>query len=169
MEWKMPFYNLLNMMLTGVIFTVCYCLLFIDDVVKLYNQISFNNSVLNNTIIGFCAFAIFYQIGLIINRLGSIIIEPVLFKIIKVKPDHAMFTLLSEKFSIMKILSREYALSRTQSALFLLVSLIAFFFTSWEIALLPFLLSLLFLFSAIKHSLKINNLHKLQYRKNETK
>ena len=56
MEWKMPFYNLLNMMLTGVIFSICCCILFLDDVLFLYKQINFKDSLLNNTIVGFCIF-----------------------------------------------------------------------------------------------------------------
>lgn len=165
MEWKIPFYHLLNMMLTGVIFSVCCCIIFFDNVEYQYNSIKINDSILNSTIIGFCIFAIFYQIGLTINRLGSILIEPILYKFVKIKPDHSIFTMMSEKYPIMKILSREYALSRTQTTLFLLLTIIAFIFVSYKAAILPALLSILFLLSAIKHTLKINNLHKLNNKR----
>ena len=61
------------------------------------------------------------QVGLIINRTGSVILEPLLksTKLIPFNDNYTLFNQKKKEYSIMSTLSREYALSRTGVVLFL--------------------------------------------------
>lgn len=122
MEIKVPFYNILNMFLTGLVFIGGYLIIFPDTAVALFNcDIIENLGAGPETVITVCTFAVAYEVGLIINRTGSVILEPLL-KSIKLIPFNDNYTLFNQKkkeYSIMSTLSREYALSRTGVALFL--------------------------------------------------
>ena len=75
MEIKIPFYNILNMFLTGLVF-IGGCVIIFPE----YTLTVLNNEIIKNLgtgpeiIITVCAFAAAYEVGLIINRVGSVII-----------------------------------------------------------------------------------------------
>ena len=82
MEIKIPFYNILNMLLTGLVFSGCCVLIDPDLAITIFkNEIIYNLTAGPEIVITVCFFAITYEIGLIINRFGSLIIEYLMKKI----------------------------------------------------------------------------------------
>ncbi|MDR1553189.1 MAG: hypothetical protein LBS69_06985 [Prevotellaceae bacterium] len=166
METKIPFYNLLNMFLTGLIFIGCCVLLYHNKIItfvesNFFKSVKDINVGLETVItISFCA--IIYEIGLIINRIGSLL-ENLLKEcpiLLPFDDDHKKFSEKKKQFPIMEILSREYALSRTSMTLFLITTVIACFQKHWIFSIVMFVLTLIFYFSMKKHAGKIVELMK---------
>lgn len=81
MQIKVPFYNLVNIFLTGLIFLGICVTIFPDVLLKLLkSEIMSSVNTGSEIILTTCTFAIAYEIGLIINRIGSVILEPFLKK-----------------------------------------------------------------------------------------
>ena len=165
METKIPFYNLLNMFLTGLIFTGCCIVLFYEKIVLLTDSAFFDSIKSMNvgleTIITICFCAIIYEIGYIINRIGSFMED--FLKLIKLIPfdnDYKNFNDKSAKLPVLSTLSREYALSRTSMTLFLMMTIISSVHCHRIFAVVMLALTILFYFSMKKHALKIVTLMK---------
>lgn len=121
MEIKVPFYNILNMFLTGLVFFGGVAIIYPDFVVAtLNNEVVKNLGAGPEIVITVCVFASAYEVGLIINRFGSVVIEPFLkwAKWIPFNDDYVLFNERKKQYPIWGTLSREYALSRTGIALF---------------------------------------------------
>lgn len=165
MEAKIPFYNLLNMFLTGFIFTGC-CIVLFNNQILTFIESDFFKSIKEinfglETIITISFCAVIYEIGLIINRIGSLL-ENIL-KCIKAIPfdnDYKKFNERKQQFSIMSILSREFALSRTSMTLFLLLTIISSIQGKWIFSIFLLGLTVVFYFSTWKHAKKIVELMK---------
>ena len=158
MEIKIPFYNILNMFLTGLVF-IGGCVIIFPE----YTLTVLNNEIIKNLgtgpeiIITVCAFAAAYEVGLIINRVGSVIIEPLL-KCIKLIPFNDNYVLFNEKkkqYPIMNTLSREYALSRTGIVLFLTLFVLSLVASKRPLAIAYAVISVIYYLSCRKHSAKI--------------
>lgn len=164
METKIPFYNIINMFLTGLIFIGCCLFLFPQYSLEFFTKLSTDSIAGFETIITVSFFAVAYELGLIINRVGSIIIEPFLVKtkLIQFNQDYRLYNQARDKYSIFPTLAREYALSRTSLALFLVLSVISA--VKRNMLLLVFFISimLIFYFSFAKHSKKIVTLMKIE-------
>lgn len=165
METKIPFYNLLNMFLTGLIFTGCCIILFNNQVYSCIESDFFKSIKGINfgfeTILTICFCAVIYEVGFIINRIGSLL-ENVLkwIKIIPFDNDYKKFNERKKQFPIMETLSREYALSRTSMTLFLLLTIISSIQYEWIFSIFLFALTVVFYFSMRKHAKKIVELIK---------
>lgn len=158
MEIKIPFYNILNMFLTGLIFVGCCILLFPQFMIEFLSSNFLTNIKTGfEIIIVVSFFAISYEIGLIINRIGSVAIEPFLkkTKLLPFDDDYKLYNKAREKFSIFPTLAREYALSRTSVALFLVLSIISGIIHNWLYLILFVFIMIVFYFSCRKHSGKI--------------
>lgn len=163
MENKIPFYNMVNMLLTGFIFTGCCLFIYLNVFINIVN--SFILPQINfalESIITFSFFAIIYEIGYIINRIGSILIEPILkkTKLIPFDDDYKRFNDCKEQYPILNILSREYALSRTSLTLFLIVAILALLQSQWMLTLIFLLIGVLFGYSCRKYARKIVDIMK---------
>ena len=158
MEIKLPLYNILNMFLTGLVFIGGCVLLFPQYIIDLLNnEIIKGLGAGPEIVITVCVFAIAYETGLIINRIGSTIIEPV-FKKTKLIPFNDDYTLFNEKkkqYPIMSTLSREYALSRTGIVLFLLLAVLALFSSTKLLSIPLLIIAIIFYVSCRKHAGKI--------------
>lgn len=158
MEIKIPFYNILNMFLTGLVFLGGCVIIF-----PKYTLTVLNNEIIKNLgtgpeiIIAVCAFAAAYEVGLIINRAGSVIIEPPLKyrKLIPFNDNYVLFNEKKKQYPIMDTLSREYALSRTGIALFLALLTLASIAREWTIAIACAVITIVYYLSCRKHSSKI--------------
>ncbi len=158
MEIKIPFYNILNMFLTGLIFIGCCILLFPQYMLEFLSNNVFTSIQTGLEIIIVVSFlAISYEIGLVINRIGSVAIEPFLkkTKLIPFDDDYKLYNRAREKFSIFSTLAREYALSRTSVALFLVLSIISGVICNWLYLIFFVVIMIIFYFSCRKHSGKI--------------
>lgn len=122
MEIKVPFYNVLNMFLTGLVFIGGCLIIFLDTAVAFFNSdIIKSLGTVPEIVITICTFAAAYEVGLLINRTGSVILEPLLkrTKLIPFNDNYTLFNQKEKEYPIMNTLSREYALSRTGIVLFL--------------------------------------------------
>ena len=86
MEIKVPIYNILNFLLTGLVFVGCGLLMYPDYagnfiLSEYYDKIT----AMSETLLLLCIVAIAYEIGFVLNRAGSVFIEPV-FKKLKIIP-----------------------------------------------------------------------------------
>ena len=158
METKIPFYNIVNMFLTGFIFIGCCMFIYISTFLDLLTADYLQKICIGpESIITISFFAIIYEIGYIINRIGSIVIEPLLkkTKIVPFDDDYKKFNDCKKQYPILSTLSREYALSRTSLTLFLITTVLAAFQKQWMLLLVFLVIALLFIFSCRKHAKKI--------------
>lgn len=158
MEIKLPLYNLLNMFLTGLVFLGGCVLLFWENIVNyLNNDIIKSVGTWPEFVITVLIFAVAYEIGLIINRIGSVMVETMLKKIkfIRFNDDYELFNKKKKQYPILEILSQEYALSRTGIALFFLLTILALFSNVKILSIPLFIIFVVFLFSCRKHASKI--------------
>ncbi len=144
---KISSYNLFNYLLPGIIFVVlCKYFTSLDIVQK-------------DLVIGVF---FYYFIGLIISRLGSLIIEPILKKIkFVIFAPYKDFISASEKDAKLEVLSEVNNMYRTFSSLFLIIIFIKFyeslasrwsFIIQWTSELLIVCFIVLFLFSYKKQT-----------------
>ncbi len=127
METKMPFYNSLNMFLIGLVFLGgCYVISprTILELARSWKIESLGSGL--SIMVNICLLALTYEIGLCINRFGSICLEPILrsASLVKFNSDYILFNEKKKEFPIMGTLSREYSFSRTNIVLFLCFSII---------------------------------------------
>ena len=130
MEIKIPFYNILNMFLTGLVFMGGCAMVYPDFAASiLKSEVIINIGTGPEIVLTVCAFAAAYEVGLIINRVGSVIIEPILKKVkaIPFDDDYVKYNAKKKEFPIMNTLSREFALSRTGIALFGILTAVAIY------------------------------------------
>ncbi len=161
MDFKIPFYNILNMFLTGFIFMASLASMFLEDcIIILKNPLVDHFRVSSELIVTFAFCAVIYEIGLIVNRLGSVAMEFFLRKT-KLIPGHFNYKEYNKKknlYPVLDTLSREYALSRTQLTLFLLATIIASFYSMWGHGATFLCIGVLYFLSCRKHAGKIATL-----------
>ncbi|MEG2453201.1 MAG: hypothetical protein RSA77_10000 [Clostridium sp.] len=158
MEIKVPFYNILNMFLTGLVF-IGGCVIIYPDCTLMI----FNNEIVKSlgtgpeVVITVCVFAVAYEMGLVINRAGSVIMEPLLkwAKLIPFNDNYLLFNEKKKQYPIMSTLSREYALSRTGIMLFLTLFVLSIIASRQLLAIACIVIALVYYFSCRKHAAKI--------------
>lgn len=144
---KISSYNLFNYLLPGILF------------VTIANKFTSYSFIENNLIIaGF----VYYFIGLVISRLGSLIVEPALKRITFLKfADYKEFISASKKDPKIDLLSESNNMYRTFIAMFILLlllklyELISFKLTvlnDWTMYILIILLLIIFLYSYRKQT-----------------
>ena len=160
METKISFYNVVNMFLTGVVFCGCMGIMFFNKIIKYFAAIKDVNIGYELLITVVC-FALIYEVGLIINRLSSVLFEEILKKIKLIKhDDYGTYKKAEMKNDFLKILSREYAVSRNFMTVFFLLFIVSLIKLDIVFALSFISLTVLFFFSMKKHSSKISALVK---------
>lgn len=162
MEVKVPFYHIVNMLLTGFVFIGGCFLIFFEYVTHLLREEAFSTvwsdtATIPEIVLTVCVFAIAYEVGLIINRIGSVIVEPVLkkYKLIPFNDNYVKFYAAKEKYPIMSTLSREYALSRTGISSFLILMIFSITNAKYIYGIVFFIISLIYYLSCKKHASKI--------------
>lgn len=161
MEIKISTYDFFNKFILGLVFTGVVIFAYRQDLtsaIEVFQAIKENTIVI--TVFSISALALVYEIGIIINRLGSIL-EDLLRKthIIPFIDDYKRFNEKKKEFPIMNVLSREYALSRNSVVLFLLISILTFIRFGW-FGLIPLSIMLMFYYSCWKYAKKIVDLVK---------
>lgn len=169
MEIKIPFYNVLNMFLTGLVF-IGGCVIICPEsaMAVLNSELIKDIETKPEILVVVCAFAIAYEVGLIINRIGSIILEPFLkwSELIPFDDDYVKFNVKKKEYPIISTLSREYALSRTGVVLFLILLLLSLFASNWALAIVFACVTVVYYLSCRKHSTKIVNLCNVKTNQN---
>lgn len=160
MSIKLSQYNILNMLLTGIVFCVGVSTLYVTTLIKLIVDENVTHlGVVPEIILLICFLAVSYEIGLILNRAGSVLLELSLKKIMRLPfSDYVLYLKVSEKKPILHILSREYALSRTSILEFLILTVWSACLNKWFLMFFYFLCALIFYFSCKKHSQRITDI-----------
>lgn len=161
MDIKFSTYDFLNKFILGLVFVGVTILSFVNPnnfFFKSLQEIKENGIIV--TIFSVSAFAIVYEVGIIINRLGSLL-EELLRKChwIYFNEDYKKFNDKKKENPILNVLSREYALSRNSIVLFFLISIVVFIRFAWY-GLIPLVIMILFYISCRKYSKKIVDLMK---------
>lgn len=111
---KLSSYNIFNYLLPGILFSL------------IATKITELNLIQSDIVIG--AF-LYYFIGLIISRLGSLIVEPILKKVKFLKfAEYKDFVNVSEKDKKLEILSEANNMYRTLTAMLILLILVKIYF-----------------------------------------
>ena len=99
-----------------------------------------------------CLIASSYEIGLILNRAGSVIIEPVLIKtkFLRFSENYSLYAEASKKTPMLNTISREYALSRTSIVEFLVLAIWSTCIGKWLLSVCYLAVAIVFLFSCKK-------------------
>lgn len=121
---KISSYNLFNYLLPGILF-VCISKYFTD-----YNFIQDNN---------FIGVFLYYFIGMVISKFGSLFVEPILIKISFLKfADYKSFIVASKKDEKIELFSEVNNTYRTIIALFIILLLVKtynYFQVRWNISI----------------------------------
>ncbi len=163
MKDKIPFYNIVNMFFVGSVFTLLVAVLF-------HNQLGFvdlSSPIFTfakdwNVIISAVLLIAMYEIGFILNRASSIIIEPILTKA-KIWPKYQYDKDVSEiskdnpKFQSM---ITDLVLMRSHILMYLILGLFSVFSSYKWFVLVCLVFIIIFVFAGKKHSKKINIIRK---------
>ena len=155
MDVKIPLYNILNMFLTGFVFLAGIIILYPVTLIEVVTgEVFIKLSTVPEIVLLLC---LSYEIGLILNRAGSVIIEPVLIKtkFLRFSENYSLYAEASKKTPMLNTISREYALSRTSIVEFLVLAIWSTCIGKWLLSVCYLAVAIVFLFSCKKHSAKI--------------
>ena len=158
MQIEIPFYHILNDFLVGLIFIIGYSCIFPKAIIEMMRNEAFISLVGDTKSIYLISFlAIAYEVGLIINRIGSVFLEKLLkrIKFIYFNDNYKKFNICKKEFPILGDISREYALSRTSIILFMVLTVLALVSGAYVLSTVLFMVTIIFLFSVRKYSKKI--------------
>jgi len=157
METKVPFYNIVNIFLPGLVLIGSCVLLFLDEVKTLAKAVTDLGSTGLEVLVTVSLFAVAYEIGYIIFRLGSAVIEPILKKMFG-WADYKDFIAAgktSEKaYDKLDMLSREYGYARTQITLCIVLAVLTGNREHWWLMICCILCAILFTSTARGHMKK---------------
>lgn len=163
MKEKIPFYNIVNMFFTGSVFTFIIAVLFHDQ----FCPTDLSSPVFVflkdwSMIISTVLLIAMYEIGFILNRASSVIVEPILVKT-KIWPKYQYdkdVSEISENNSKFQSMVTELVLMRTHILLYLIVAVLSLFSLHKWFALVCGVLIVLFILAGKKHNSKINTIRK---------
>lgn len=163
MKDKMPFYNIANMFFVGSIFTFIILTLFHS----LFRMVDVSAPIFAflrdwSVVVSAILLIVMYEIGFILNRASSILIEPILTKT-KIWPKYEYdkdVSEISEKNSKFQSMITELVLMRTHVLLYLITTVLSFFSPYKWFSGVSILLVILFVLSGRKHNAKINKIRK---------
>ena len=156
METKVPFFSIVNVFLPGLVFMGSCVLLFIDETKTAVDSIATLNSTGFEVLITASCFAIAYEAGYIIFRLGAIVIEPLLKKMFGwTEYGNVVEARKAGAEKSIDRLSREYAYTRTRITLFILLFLVTGVRACWIFSGICVLCVVVFVLTAGGHLSKI--------------
>lgn len=163
MKNKIPFYNIVNMFFVGSIFTFIIVVLFHNKL----GSVDFSKPIFIfmkdwNIITSTILLIVMYEIGFVLNRASSVIIEPILTKT-KIWPKYQYdkdVSEISENNSKFESMITELVLTRTHILLYSVVGVISIFSTYKLFSVVCLALVIIFIFAGRKHNAKINKIRK---------
>lgn len=160
MKDKTPFYNVANMFFVGAIFFILTAIILVDKITinPEHIKIAKEWSVLTSATL----IIIMYEFGFIINRISSLLIEPILTKT-KVWPrDNYDIDIseISETNSKFQSMITEINLMRSHILLYTVFAILALFLCKFLISLVFVLIAMVFVLGGQKHNAKINKIRK---------
>lgn len=112
MDVKIPLYNILNMFLTGFVFLAGIITLYPVTLIEVVTgEVFIKLSTVPEIVLLLCLIASSYEIGLILNRAGSVIIEPVLIKtkFLRFSENYSLYAEASKKTPMLNTICIEAA------------------------------------------------------------
>ncbi len=164
---KIPFYHLINMLFIGLVSLIGLVLidpLFLGAQWRLLQKVI--NSPTTETV---CFIALAYFVGLVMNRMASVFLEEILMtdalperrtwlsRKIKIQwHDHKEYISAEKEDAFLKILSREYALSRNVLMASIVLMIFALAVENNVVGIACLVISFVFYLSVKKHAKKIS-------------
>ena len=156
MKDKIPFYNIVNMFFVGAVFSIAVFLLLHEKITvkPQYIALAHDWSVLFSALL----IIIMYEVGFIINRAGSVLIDTLLVKT-KIWPrneygvDVSNISASNPKFQAM---ITELNLMRSHVFIYIILSVISVFLKEYWLTLLFAGVVIVFILGGRKHNEKIN-------------
>lgn len=160
MKDKTPFYNVANMFFVGSIFSILVAITFGDKIIikPEYINIVKEWSILTSAI----SIILMYEFGFIINRTGSLVIEPILEKT-KIWPREKYgidVSEISETNSKFQAMITEINLMRSHILLYSVFAIISLFLCKWLMFFIFIIIVGIFILGGRKHNNKINEIRK---------
>lgn len=163
MKDKIPFYNVVNMFFVGSVFTFIVVVLFHDQ----FKRIDISAPIFTflkdwDVVVSAVLLIVMYELGFILNRASSIIIEPILTKtnIWPKYPYDKDVSEISESNSKFQSMITELVLMRTHILLYFVVAVLSLFSAYKWFAAICIILIALFIFAGRKHNSKVNKIRK---------
>lgn len=173
METKIPFYNVTNIFLLGILVISSIIYVYNTDIwafILYYNRRGPHISTFVQSLLFLFSLGIIYEVGLIVNRISSIVFEFLLKKINLIPrfdKSYYIFNQAKKEYPMLSTLSREYAVSRGHVCVWTLLAIFFMIHQRWILCLSSVILAFLFFCSMRKFSLKIETI--TSNYKNETK
>lgn len=155
METKVPFYNVINILLPGLAFIGACIFLFLDYIKCFAIQITSIESAGFEVLLTVATLAIAYEVGYIIFRLGAVIIEPILKKMFGWTEYKNFVAAQKAGATSLEMLSREYGYARTQITLFIALSIVSGIRFQWWLLSVCVVCVILFTLTVRGHIKKI--------------
>lgn len=158
MKDKIPFYNIVNMFFVGAVFTIAVVLLLHEKINIKPQYMAFAHDW--NILVSALLIIIMYEVGFIINRAGSVIIDPLLVKTeiwprYKYGVDVSDISASNPKFQSM---ITELNLMRSHILIYIILLAISIVLKRYGFALLFVALIIIFILGGRKHNKKINTI-----------
>jgi hypothetical protein len=157
METKVPFYNIVNIFLPGLVLFGSFVLLFLEKVKTFAQAVTNLGSMGLEVLVTVSLFAVAYEIGYIVFRLGSVAIEPILRKMfgwVEYSNFIAAGKTSEKAFEKLEMLSREYSYARTQITLFIALAVLTGIRRHWWFMVICIACLVLFTITARDHMIK---------------
>ena len=168
MKDRIPFYNIVNMFFVGTVFAFF-------SVITLYEKIPISKIICYSDflsdwsiIIGIVLLVVMFEFGFIINRMGSIVVEPLLgrLKIWRKEPYGMDVSKIANRNPKFQSMITEYVLMRSHIMMFFILLLLSLICKNIALSIFFFLMIFVFVFGGKKHNDKINIIRK-NYREEE--
>ena len=156
-ESKIPFYNLINVLFTGLAFMAACIFLFWDQLQDVAILIPNFDATGVQVIITIVFIAVAYEVGYIIFRIGGVLLEPLIKKLDK-RLSYSDFANAEKVNTRLTVLSREYGFARTQLMLFLLLAVLSGIKLSMWLLLTCLICIAVFILTVRSHTIKINTI-----------
>ncbi|MBR3934090.1 MAG: hypothetical protein IKJ68_09315 [Clostridia bacterium] len=163
MEFKIPFYNIVNILFSGLVFIGLCVFLIPQKLMLVLNRIQIIPNDVFDLIV---MLTLAYEVGLILNWLSSIIVETLLVSR-KPREERCWLSRICRitwksysdyqkaENAKLNMLTREMNVARNHFFIFVLAGVIALWSHNWMFVIGGFLLAILFYLSYRKHSNKI--------------
>lgn len=165
MNITIPFYEIVNRFLLGLIFVAGIALFHVQEIMQWLSSepvqsLAFSAGL--EIVVIVCMFALIYEIGYIINRFSSIGTEEflILIKVWPKRSDYVQFNKAKEHYKILPVLAREYDFGKGQITLFSVLIIYALILRIWPFVLIYASIIVFFAVSGWKFSERINSLVK---------
>ena len=171
---KIPFYNIMNMFFVGAVFSLCL-VFFLHSYIP-FEWIKENAELLSDwsILISAILFIVMYELGFIINRMGSIIIAPIYegkkggkFNIWPKEEYGIDVSELAKANPRFQSMITELNLMRSHIMMYLILLILSLLMGEWLWSVIFVLLIVIFTFGGKKHNTKINIIRKQAFERKE--